>query len=77
MEIGVEDEVTGEVVERMRAVDPGTREPIAERAPPGAWTSPEGFRTSADGLTLARRFFLPVHPRARLPDDGRAIGSGD
>jgi hypothetical protein len=73
MEVGVLDEVSKEVLERMRAVDPITREPIAERAPPGAWTSPEGWRTSAEGLTQAKRFFLPVHPRARLADDGRPI----
>lgn len=34
-----------------------------------------GVQSSEDGLFEVGRWFLPVDPRARVPDDGRALGS--
>ena len=39
----------------------------------GATLSPEGWRWSVDDLAQVGRFFLPVHPEAVVPDDGRPI----
>lgn len=39
----------------------------------GATLSPEGWRWSVDDLSQVGRFFLPVHPEAVVPDDGRPI----
>ena len=63
----------GEVLDRMEAIDPVTRERVAEIAPTLGLSTPSGATTFDDGMTRAKSMFLPVHPAGRLPDDGRAV----
>jgi len=51
----------------------GASEPVRVGELREALASPEGWRWNLDGQALVGRLFLPVHPAARLPDDGRPI----
>lgn len=59
--------------DRLPAHDPLTGEPVADVAPTQDLTSPCGATTSRDGMTRAASLFVPVHPAARLEDDGAPI----
>ena len=52
----------------------GAAQPLQSEfeSPDWAW-SVDGYRLSADGLVQAGGFFLPIHPRAFLRDDGKPI----
>ncbi len=65
----------GEVVRqrlRLSPTRPGEDEPL-RRPPDGSLVTPDGYEFSGDGLFKVGCFFLPVHPKARLEDDGRPL----
>lgn len=51
----------------------GTEEPLPALAPQGTEELPNPYPLAADGLLRVGAFFVPVHPLARLPDDGRPV----
>lgn len=51
----------------------GTEEPLPALAPAGTEELPNPYPLAADGLLRVGAFFLPVHPLARLADDGRPV----
>ena len=57
---------------RMEASLRGADEPVRSGELAGARLA-EGLYFSADDLVRVGRFFLPVHPDASVPDDGRPI----
>lgn len=61
------------VTGRLERARPGESTPIRTGALAGALRTEAGWRWSRDDFTLVQRLFLPVHPDARVPDDGRPI----
>jgi hypothetical protein len=55
----------GEVVERLPAVRPCDGARIAQLAPPLAPATPDGWRTSQDGMTRVSSFLIPITERQR------------
>lgn len=51
----------------------GAEQPVRVGPMAEATRSEEGWRWSVDDFALVGRFFLPVHPDARVPDDGRPV----
>lgn len=51
----------------------GEDAPIRESGATGEIETPDGFQFSGDDMVRVGAFFLPVHPAARLPDDGRPV----
>lgn len=51
----------------------GTEEPLPALAPAGTEELPNPYPLAADGLLRVGAFFVPVHPLARLADDGRPV----
>lgn len=63
-----------EVSGRLQRARFGEDEPIRRGALWGVTRAPNGWRWSAeDDLNLVGSFFLPVHPSARVPDDGKVL----
>ncbi len=67
------DDQRGERSDRLPAIDPITRQLVTEVAPTQNRFTPSGATTIKDGMTRAASLFLPVHPAARLPDDGQPV----
>ena len=55
----------GEVIERLPAVRPTDGVPLAVLTPPLSPTTPDGWRTSADGMTRVGSFLIPITERQR------------
>lgn len=62
----------GEVTGRMEPARPGADHPVRTGQRVGERRA-DGFEFSIDDLVRVGRFFLPVHERARVPDDGHPI----
>ena len=62
----------GVVTGRMEPARSGADSPVRTGELMGARTA-DGFAFSVDDLVRVGSFFLPVHERARVADDGRSI----
>ena len=60
----------GKIAEHLLAVRPSDGVPVREIAPPGAFPTPDGWRTSPDGMTWITSFLIPVAKALRLPPNG-------
>jgi hypothetical protein len=58
------------VTERLVAVRPSDGVPVREIAPPGAFPTPDGWRTSPDGMTWVTSFLIPVSKALQRRSDG-------
>jgi hypothetical protein len=58
---------------RLELARPGTAEPLRTPEDGPGRLQKEGFEWSLEGHVRVGRFFLPVPPDARLPDDGRPV----
>jgi hypothetical protein len=70
VEIVAGDRESGARLEPWR---PGEMTSVRAGLESGRYWTLDGFRFSMDGLLLLESFFLPVHPRAHAPDDGRPL----
>ncbi len=58
---------------RMEPAREGEDEPIRRDAEAGVRRTSDGWCFSPDDLVRVGRFFLPVHPTVRLPDNGQPV----